>query len=152
MLASVPVSYLGYQSVTVRADSEPSCNALCESIKALRLKLGMQTRIEQEPTTQRVPLSVCASAPALFFMSSKRQLVQKLGPTTLCMGGHGDTRHGCCNGTVCNRVLQLGKECIRCVQRQGRQIWRMRVGASQDCDEGQTEVVTSIVAREDRRF
>ena len=35
------LSYLGYQSVTVRAVSEPSCTALCESIKALRLKLGM---------------------------------------------------------------------------------------------------------------
>ena len=42
-------SYLGYQSVTVRADSAPSCNALRESIKALRLKLGMQAHIEQVP-------------------------------------------------------------------------------------------------------
>ena len=43
------LSYLGHRSVTIRADPEPACSALAESVKSLRNRIGMETHVEQTP-------------------------------------------------------------------------------------------------------
>ena len=99
------LSYLGYQSVTVRADSEPSCTALCESIKALRLKLGMQTRIEQVPRQEHQgnyaesAIERVRQHTGTILHEFETSVGAKVVPIILCIGGHGDIRHGCFNVT-----------------------------------------------------
>ena len=43
------LSFLGHRSVTIRADPEPACSALAESVKSLRNRIGMETHVEQTP-------------------------------------------------------------------------------------------------------
>ena len=43
------LSYLGHRSVTIRADPEPACSALAESVKSLRNRIGVETHVEQTP-------------------------------------------------------------------------------------------------------
>ena len=42
-------AYLGHREITIRADPEPSCTALADSVQALRSRIGMKTHVEQTP-------------------------------------------------------------------------------------------------------